>query len=521
MIHLGIYDGPNGKLLMDATGRGAFGIKASTNRHGFERLIATVPVSLAEAWQLYDYGAPPWALLRANGHVLFEGRLADPELISETTDGIALQAVGMWDVFSDIPYTALWSHTRTSDWRPVRTTEVGSRAPDRYTFDVNNRLYIAPNKGAVHFGGAGTPRVGGIAYRAPNAGSRALTRLTFNYDVVAPSADWAFGWNDYTAAPGNAGWTAAGGATIITGSGTGSSTITLSANAVAVQVWFYQASGAAAALAAETGVNRAIITNVRVTSQATPITAANIAADLVTTVATLNSSQLDASTAQIGAGLSLPDITNAVYQDADMRRILDNLVARGDSAGGLLEAAVWEDRRLTLQARGASGRTWATDAASLRLRRPLDSANNSMYATYRESDGFTLRTATVANAQSVARLGMTRRGVIDADTTSSTEAGRWRDLALTDRAQPRPTARYTLSLLQDIRGAIWPRYMLRAGDTLNVRGIPSGFGATVDQLRIVRISRTDYDADTDTITFEPEAPLISLETMLAQRDARR
>lgn len=512
-IHLGIYDGPTGPLLLDATARGAKGIKASTNQHGYERLLATVPATLPDIWRIYDYGAPPYARLRANGYTIWEGRVADPELLSEQEDGIVIQAVGAWDTFGDIPYTALWSHSGTADWRPLRGTETTATAtPGHWQTDVNNRLYITLVKNSV----IPNNTAGALAYRLPDGSSRVATRVSFSYTTVLPPS-FALRITWYSAAPGNASWTAIAGATVITGSGTGSVTQSLTGSPVAVDVRIANLSGSSYTVAAETDAFYAICTNVRVTSQATPITVANIAADMVATIAALNPSQLDASTAQIGFGLSLPDITDAIYEDADMRRILDNLTARGDSSGGLLECAIWDDRRLVLQARGASARAWAADAASIRLRRPLETVANSTYGVYQEADGYALRTAVANDTQSIARLGMTRRAAIEANTTSSAEATRRRDLALTDRAQPQPAAMYSIPALFSLSGAPWPSYMLRAGDTLNVRGIPSGFGATVDRLRTVRIKRTDYDADSDTIAFEPETPIQSLEVMLAQR----
>ena len=52
-----------------------------------------------------------------------------------------------------------------------------------------------------------------------------------------------------------------------------------------------------------------------------------------------------------------------------------------------------------------------------------------------------------------------------------------------------------------------------------MRAVPSGLGTTVDRLRTIRISRTDYDADADQLTLEPETPIPTLEAALAREEA--
>lgn len=512
-IHLGIYKGHTGPLLLDAGARGARGVKASTNKHGFERLTGTVPLTLAEAWQLYDYGTVPWVRLRDNGYTIWEGRLADPELVTENGDGIALNAYGAWDALGDIPYTTLWSHSGTADWRPIQTTEIANVSPNRYRFDNNNRLYITLDKSSSYQ----STTYAAYAYRLPDRGTQFAYEVDGTYVTNLPNTTWRIGVLWYSAAPGDAAWTQISSVAIASGTASGSFAQVLTGSPVAVALFLQYNSGTPTTPGGEADTYYARFSNVRVLARPAPVTAQHIIQDIAYQAYLANPTMIANNLAGIGAGLTLPDILEAVYEDDDMRRIIDSLIARGDSSGNLLEAAVWENRQVIMRQRGAAARSFVIDASSLRLRRPLDGMQNSVYATYKESDGFALRTATSNDAASIARFETTRRGYVDADTTSSSEAARQRDVVLTDKKLPSPAASYDMTQLRDGFGSLWPAYMLRAGDVLNVRGIPSGFGATVDRLRTVRVGRTDYDVDTDTMLFEPDVALPLLDVMLAQK----
>lgn len=496
---------------LDVTPR-IIGGSFSNGPHGDEdaRLALRMPAAYATA--LFQSLTMPDLIIADSGAVIYRGRIEEIEIAARET---TMTAYGYWRALADARYTALWSHSGTADWRPVRTTEVATRAPDRYTFDTNNRLYIAPNKGAVHFGGAGTPRLGSIAYRAPNGGSRVLTTLSLTYNVVALSADWVCGWNAYSAAPGNAAWTNISGATIVTGSGTGSTTITLPANTVAIQIWFYQATGVAVAQVAETGTYYAIMTNVRVTSQATPILLSNIAADMVSAVTALNSTQLSASTARIAT--TTTDRYEEVYEDADPRAVLERLAL----AEGNWECGVDREQRLYLHAPGTFARTWAVERADLRLTRITDDVANRVYAIYQESDGYPLRTTAANNTSSQTRYGVIRQTAVNASqTTSSTQATAIRDAYLTDNATPPPRAAITIPRggLATDNGGRAPGYLVQHGDTLRIRQLPPDLAIALDQLSTFRVGRRTYDLATGVTTIEPLNPPDTLPVLLAQRE---
>lgn len=594
-IHLGIYDTATGPLILDATARGARGIVASTNEHGFERLTATIAMPLAEAYQLYQYSALPWVRLRSNGQTIWEGRLSDPELfVEEDAAGVTIEAFGAWDALSDIPYTALWSDTRVDQWFVLTSQMSANEFNARFTFTQDdNALTIAANNGAL-MGATPANIVGRLGFVLPSQSSRLITNISFDFDHDVQSGTWLTGVQEATAPePINGAWTFHANAFLRTSAFSFASSVCVSfstpRNATTL---FLLKSGATAANPDQTEQNRILITNLRITTapllvdttttasvgvgatsmtvtsaanitvgmelflldgialsgervtvtsvsgttigitattgsyttgarvRAQRVIATDIVSDLASVVSGTNIGQLDASTALLNPdAITLPDLDDEVYEDADMKSIINRLILLGDSSNNRLEAGVWEDRRLFLYRRGARSRAWFADAATFTLRRSSDSLANSVYGVYQDASGRTLRTATATNSQSVTSFGYTRRRTASVDTTSQAEAERIRDTTLVDGATPQPQARFTIRLLQSGDGAIWPLWMLRANDTMTVRGIPSAFGTGVDRLRTFRITRTEYDVDNNVMSFEPEEPLPTLEVLLAQQAA--
>jgi hypothetical protein len=125
-----------------------------------------------------------------------------------------------------------------------------------------------------------------------------------------------------------------------------------------------------------------------------------------------------------------------------------------------------------------------------------------------------------ADASSVIRYGLTRRAALSTNTTSAAQSGVQRDAALADRQQPPARATIGVNALYDASGGRWPLWAARAGDTITIRSLPPTLSTDIDRIRSFRISRTEYDVDNDTITIEPEAPLQSLEVMVARAGER-
>lgn len=492
---------------LDVTPRiigGAF----ANGAHGDEDARIAIRMPAAASTALFQSLTMPDLIIADSGAVIYRGRIEEIEIAARET---TMTAYGYWRALADARYTALWSHSGTADWRPIRTTERSTRTPDMYEFDNNNRLYISLVKGATYT----TSTVGGLAYRAPNGGSRVLTTLSLSYTTVLPSASWELRYAAWSAAPGNAAWTLAGSALIVAGSATGSTTITLPAGSVAVELFVFFNAGGSTTPAGESGTNYVICTNVRVSSQATPILTSNIAADIATITSALNSAQLSSSTARIAT--TTTDRYEEIYEDADPRAILERLAL----AEGNYEVGVDREQRLYLHAPGTYARTWAVERADLRLTRITDDVANRVYAVYQESDGYPLRTAAANNTSSQTRYGVIRQTAVNASqTTSSTQATAIRDAYLTDNATPPPRAAITIPRggLATDGGARAPGYLIQHGDTLRVRQLPPDLALALDQLSTFRVGRRTYDLMTGSTTIEPLNPPDTLPVLLAQRD---
>ena len=474
--------------------------------HGDESATIQCAISGAMAAQIFASVTSPTLTVAAGGAVIWTGRLEEVEIGARQT---TLTAYGYWRALADARYTALWSHSGTADWRPVQTTERSNNRPGQHQFDTNNRLYIELVKGVTYL----TNSFGELGYRAPSGGSRFLTNISFDYTVNAPTG-WQLLVYWWSAAPGNAAWTVIGSSAIITGSGSGSVAQALTGSPVAVSVGWRNNTGGSVTPAGETGTFFVRCTNVRVTSQATPILTSNIAADIAAQVAALNSGQLSSSAALIRP--TSIDRFEEVYEDADPRTILKTLAL----SEGNWDVGVDQDRCLYLRPPGTFARTWAVERADLRLTRILDDVGNSVYAVYQESDGYQLRTAVSADSGSVARYGVVRRRAIDASqTTSSTQATAVRDAYLTDNATPPPRAAITIPRggLATNSGGRAPGYLVRAGDTLRVRQLPPDLAQELDQLSTFRVGRRTYDIGSGVTTIEPLNPPDTLPVLLAQR----
>jgi hypothetical protein len=244
------------------------------------------------------------------------------------------------------------------------------------------------------------------------------------------------------------------------------------------------------------------------------ILADEIVEDILDQVATLNSGQLSSSTALIQSpGLDLLDES---YEDAVPADILTRLAALGDTGNQRWEVGV-DGQLLYFRPQGDVARAWYVDATELDISRSLDKVANSIYVTYQDASGRTVRSADSTEPTSIARYGLTRRARLAADTTSATQAGVIVATALADQKDPLPQAAIHFAAMYDATGAQWPLSEPTPGDTITVRNLPPDSGATIDRVRTFRISHTSYDPIAQTLTIEPEAPIPNLETMLARQ----
>lgn len=497
-----------GELLVDLSPR-LRGGKFSTGRHGYEAFSGFYPCTQGEAFRLYDRPGLPHVSIAWGGLPIWDGRLEDLGLDTDA-GGIDVGAFGYWRALKRARYTALWSATRFDDWRVVTPQDSSVYRPDRWQFNTTNQLYIAPRENEYY---DITDDRGGLTVAAPNGGSRNIAVVTFDYTVTVPSSTWVARMLSFTDAWGSvtAEWTQ-------TGSGSGSATVTLtSPNPRLVFELFYNSGSETQWTGARTGSAFARITNLRVKStSSSSVYADEIARALASYVNGINSAQLSAVTASIDSpGIDLRD---EVYEDMPPADILDRLALLGDGTN-VWETGVEAGGYLYFRRRGSQGRTWYTDAAQLIVNRSVDSLANSMYAIYQEAGGRALRTAKSTDADSVARWGETVEDAVNIQTTSATQAGSHRDVALGDRKTPIPAAQFRIGAIYDAAGARYPKFLVRAGDTIVARNLPPTLSTDIDRLRSFRVAATEYLIDSDDLNATPESYLPSLDVLVARQGA--
>jgi hypothetical protein len=509
-LGIGLYESPTGTLLLDLAARGS-GHRFSTGRHGFHTYTCTVPRGLIDSFYLYDRPGLPHVAITWQGAIVWEGRVEDVSIVD---GGVKLTALGYWRALSDVPYSALWSTTDLAAWRPVTVDDLASRAPEMFSMDNNGRLFIGLEKNAV-YPAVGSAKVGEWTYAIPHGSARQIVKFSCDYELLAANTIFRFRISGADEDFGNLTFPSD-----ITSTGvlqTGSLNLTITA-ADRLLVSLFNVTAGASTYSGETGANYLKLTNIRIkTTSSASVYADEIAEALVAYVNGINSTQLSSSTALIES--PAVDLSDEIYEDEDPADIIDRLADLGDNSSpvGLYEAGVWDYRVLAFQRRGSTARTWYVDVTSLEVERTLETLRNSVYAAYQEETGRTLRTSVSADADSVARYGLTRRRAVDVRTTSSTQADKHRDAALQDGKDPAPRAALDFRELYDAAGVRWPLFMARAWDTVVIRNLPPTLSVDIDRIRIFRISKTDYFVEGDVLTVTPEEFLPRLDVLVTRQ----
>lgn len=510
MMQMGfqLFDGPDGEMLAD------FGQAESAEigdgEHGFEALTAVIPMTEEAAFRWYAMAGVPWAVLSPGWGIAWEGRVED---IAVVDGGIEIGALGGWRALSDTPYTALWSRTTTAGWRPVTVDDITNRSPERYEMDNNNRLYIALRKGE---GYGDLANLAELTYAAPHNGSRDIVAFSADYEVLLPT-NWKMIIYRCSET-----FTSFNAITTVTGTGallTGTINQTF-AGQPRIVMDVRNDTGAIYSMTANTGTYYAKLTNIRIKSNtAASITADLIATDMADVISKLNSAQLSGEAALIES--SDQDLTDELYEDEWPQDILSALARRADT-GGPFEVGVWENRMLHFRPRYSNSRTWLVDAVNLTVSRTMETLRNEMYAVYRDANNRLKRTAVASTVAAGGTIEtsrpapFTRRGFLNAQTTSQTQAESERDARLADTAVITPRAKFDVLGLYDEAGAgPYPLWMARAGDLVIIRNLSPGLGTAVDRLRNFRIKRKRYDVIADVLQLTPELEIPDLAVMVA------
>jgi hypothetical protein len=207
------------------------------------------------------------------------------------------------------------------------------------------------------------------------------------------------------------------------------------------------------------------------------------------------------------------DLLNAGWEDTTPADIIGELAERGDGTQRF-ETGAQGDGALYFRPAGSAAQEWFVDAVDISVQRTLDGLVNSVYARYQDADGRTLRTSASADAVSVRRFGLTRRGVVDADTTVPEIATNVAATALDQTADPVPRASLTVSRIYSPGGNLSPLWLVRSGDTVTIRNLPPAAGA-IDRIVTFRVAETTWDATEGTLQLVPESPLPDYEHQAA------
>lgn len=508
---IGLYDRPGGTLILDATTR-ATQARISKTEHGCAELRLTIPMALREAAALYNRGQPLHAVVAGDGATWWEGRTEELGLASaDDSTALTLTAYGYWQALKDLRASVVWSATSLDGWRPVTTQEFANRHDQRFAFDTANRLLISLDKNATYLGTTGGYSIGALLYRLPAGTRRLLTTLAFDYQAVLP-----VGWimrattANYFATDEVVPWAVNATGALQTGS------VNVSfAGKDSITFDIFNNNAAAETFAGETGDRYLRITNLRITSSATPIDASAIARDLVAFTSGSNPTQLASSTALIQANGT--DLSDAAWLDTAPADILTELAQAGDTSGRLWEVGVAIGQRLYARPRLSRARDWYVDASGIDVERALDGLINSAYAVYEDANGGRAATAAATTPASIRRHGLTRQASYAVQTTSAVQAGRVVTAALADGATPPARASITVGAVYTGTGARVPLLQVEPGDRMTIRNLPVDLGAGLNRVRTFRISRTEYDALTGALTIEPEEPLATVDALLAGR----
>lgn len=503
MLTFQIYaSSAKGKLLADYSSRvlDGGGLSFSTNGRGFAACHAPlVPMPLNEAFQVYEWPGTPHVVVSNNAAaVVWEGRLED---ISIVPGGVALTALGYQRALLDIPYTAFWSKSSTADWYTVPEKYRGT--PGRYEMDNNNRLYIAPRKGET-FGN--TTHSGEMTWSVPHLGIKDIASFAADYSLLLPS-NWEMRLlscdHNFTNFVVEALVTATGSAQ--------SGTWNISTSAKRRLIFAIRNNTSSITISADTGVNFAKLTNIRIKSTtASTVLASDIAAHIAANVNSTNAMQLSGDRTMITA--TATNLTDESYEDEYGADILDRLALMHS-----YEWSVWENRQLVFRPRGSAGRHWYVDVSKLlELQRSLESIRNTAYAVYQDANGRPLRTSSMGNTTSQERYGLKRRGAVNVQTTSWSQANTYRNAWLNDMANNQARARIEFSQLYDGFGVKNDLWSVRAGDRITIRNLSPTISSDVGQIRTFIVGETEYDAMTNMLTLAPATPTPTLVTLMAK-----
>lgn len=446
---LAIYN-LSGVLLADWSTR-VQSCKVRSGAHGYESCEATLNLPFYEAFNYYQQLGPLVLRVSWGSYRIWEGRLEDPTQFANTASGLKITAFGGWVAFNDVLYTALWSDSKTDQWRVITDTDTAGSVSQRFETNLTNQIYMTARKGESF----NLNVLGMIGYVTPHLGSRQITGISFDLDFKAPNANWIFRLDRRTSVWGFT-------ASDIALPGTGAvilqsfnMTLTPTDN-LTFGLYF---NAAAAVFAGETGDCYFKVTNIRLVTSVvnrvnTALTVARAAGVNVTATVgstagmfvgqkivmnsagnpsetvvilsiggatTFNATFVNAyvighavqahqiypdeimkacvlavdtiNPTQIDGDVSLiqsqvNDLDQAIYEDAYPTDIINQLIAKSDNQIPPRQwVALMYDDQRLVVRPRGTGRAWFTDVTSLEVVRTLTQLYNSIYGVYKDVAG--------------------------------------------------------------------------------------------------------------------------------------
>jgi hypothetical protein len=544
----------------------------SQGPRGLESVTLSLPTSPDQSYDLISKLGALTTDVTAAGVRLARGRVEDVQI---GDDGAQLVALGAWNELSDRLYTGLWSASGTPGWFPASPSAdpllATNRTPEMYAIEISERIVISTTKGASYANGAD---VGGVAFRVPDNGARQIIGMQFALTQLLPT-DWELRLNIYSPAA-TTPFTEPSAGLLVTSAYyltfVGADMVELyilnntgaaSAPAGETGDWYAQISDIRLVTTTTTTVNTTttgptasgigvtipvastanmyvgqqlrliglvfddgeIITVSSITSPTALVADVRdfraigstlrgfyvppneVVASLLAYSAT-SGGVLSSSTAFISA--SPRDLFNALWEDTAPADIIADLAARDGYETGVNGAGT-----LYWRPAGSAATAWFVDAADLTVQQSLSALVNRVIGRYQATDGRTLRAAAQTNAASVSRYGVTRAGVVDADTTLAVLAQSVAATAAADTADPLPSAALTVDAIYTASGALAPLWLLQVGDTITIRNLPVTATAAINRIQTLRVAGVVYDAVAGTVQITPETSIPSADYQAA------
>jgi len=481
----------------------------------------------------YGYGVT----LRNGLTPLWDGHMRHIEQDRET---ITVTALGNWTHLNDLTYIGgtapvgtigrLWSDTRYGKWKPTIPDLLAGHTPERYQFDQQNRLYIAPRKNE-NFGPVGTAH-GGLYYLTLYDD---VKRVTFNYDFVDPN-NWVGRLGSMNAAWGlyNAEWT-------IAATGAGAQDITL-ANARAIVAFDMHYNAAAADYLGETGACYLKITNLKLygTADITP-TVTDVATDIAAQLTAGGLISADTSLVQAVA-LTLEPLfyesgescykaleDAASFGDAAYRRL-----AWGVESGSnriFVRAPDWNSVRyvvpaehaINLSARGQTGEDFVTEGWGMYTDEEGVNRYTAKYYAHITNTGVVANVTATGDDLASAVYGIQRDRVVNFGRVGAALATAFIQRYLIEHAHPQVASRWEVAgPVQDLmRGGAWiEAYEMECGYLVQVphfRAVEAEGAAGVDLREwetTFMLAGLSYDGDRQTSRLIPGGAAMDIQRIV-------